>query len=201
MRIITGSPPHSHADPLFFQLGVLKVDDLFDQSVRMFAFKAYKNSLPDGMQGLFDRTNVSHNYNTRGAERNFFLRGNPRSIKYLVPSRWNSLPVHLKGKLTVSSFKNRNTWPSTRLSDALCVTATPAYVAQLHEVLPACLPTFLVDLHLLVVGYCSMVFVRLRSLFVICIACCLSFGAHHLLAFGISCCLCLFNCVVTSPVC
>ena len=105
MRIITGSPPRSHADPLFSQLGVLKVDDLFTQSVRMFAFKAYKNSLPIGMQELFDRISVSHNYNTRGAERNFFLRGNPKSIKYLVPSHWNSLPVHLKDKSTVSSFK------------------------------------------------------------------------------------------------
>ena len=135
MRIITGSPPRSHADPLFSQLGVLKIDDLFDQSVRMFAFKAYKNSLPGGMQGLFDRTNVSHNYNTRGAERNFFLRGNPRSIKYLVPSWWNSLPVHLKEKLTVSSFKKGSKgeyltlYSSFRCSVRDCYSCLPRSIA------------------------------------------------------------------------
>ena len=47
VRIITGNKPLSHADPLFAKLGILKIDDLFKQRVRMISFKLSKNMLPD----------------------------------------------------------------------------------------------------------------------------------------------------------
>ena len=39
------------------------------------------------------------------------------------------------------------------------------------------------------------------SLFVLLVVCYSAFNARRSLAFGVSCCLCLFTCVVSSPVC
>ena len=71
VRIICGTHRISHADPLFAQLGALKIDDLYTQSVRIISFKASGNQLPGGMSRFFDR--VSHRYNTRGARSNLFV--------------------------------------------------------------------------------------------------------------------------------
>ena len=84
VRIICGTHRISHADPLFAELGALKVDDLYAQAVRDFAFKAARGMLPDGMTGMIDR--VSHGYNTRGARSNFFIdRSDGRSLKSIAP--------------------------------------------------------------------------------------------------------------------
>ena len=74
VRIICGTHRISHADPLFAELGALKVDDLYAQAVRVFAFKAARGMLPSGMAGMIDR--VSPGYNTKGAQSDFFYRQN-----------------------------------------------------------------------------------------------------------------------------
>ena len=81
--------------PLFAELGALKVDDLYTQTVRLFAFKAAKGTLPGGMAGMIDK--VGHGYNTRGARSNFFIdRSDSISIKSIAPRVWNSftMPRH-----------------------------------------------------------------------------------------------------------
>ena len=104
VRIISGSHRISHADPLFAELGVLKVDDLYAQSVRLFAFKAARRMLPGGMVGMIDK--VSHGYNTRGARSNFFMnRSDARSLKSIAPKVWNSLPLPMKELPSIASFK------------------------------------------------------------------------------------------------
>ena len=107
VRTITGSKPLSHADPLFAKLGILKIDDLFKQRVRMFSYKLRKNMLPDGMTMLFDK--VSHGHNTRGARSNLFVsRSDTRSIKYIAPNHWNALSEELKQSPSLGSFKHRS---------------------------------------------------------------------------------------------
>jgi len=106
VRIITASPPRSHADPLFARLRTLKIDDLFDQRVRLFSYKSYHNQLPSEMGALLDRVSDSHSHNTRGARCNLFVsRENVKSIKYIAPKIWNALEEKLKVSGTVSSFK------------------------------------------------------------------------------------------------
>ena len=107
VRIICGAHPISHSDPLFADLGALKLGDLYTQAVRVFAFKAARGMLPGGMAGMLDK--VSHSYNTRGARSNFFIdRSDRRSLKSIAPRIWNSLPVELKVLPSIATFKDRS---------------------------------------------------------------------------------------------
>ena len=108
VRIIGESKnPISHSDPLFAKFGVLKIDDLFSQKVRMFSFKLSRGLLPSGMAALFNK--VSHGHNTRGARSNIFVtRSDPRSIKCIAPKYWNPLPGGLKLSPSVASFRDQS---------------------------------------------------------------------------------------------
>ena len=104
VRIISGAHRISHADPLFSKLGMLKIDDLYAQCVRVFSYKMSRNWLPGGVSLLFNR--VSHRYNTRGAINNFSVEcSDGRSIKSIAPTVWNSLPSELKQCPSIASFK------------------------------------------------------------------------------------------------
>ena len=104
VRIISNAHRISHADPLFFNNNILKIDELFEQSIRVFSFKLHKNLLPREISSFFEK--VDHGHNTRGARNNFFVTlSDKRSIKSIVPSCWNSLPLQLKQCPSVASFK------------------------------------------------------------------------------------------------
>ena len=104
VRIITGSHRISHADPLFAQLGVLKIDDLYGQRVRVFSYQLSRGHLPSGIASLFDR--AGHTYNTRGVGTNIFVgRSCNGSLMGIAPQFWNALPSCLKSSPSLSSFK------------------------------------------------------------------------------------------------
>ena len=107
VRIICGAPRMSHADPLFAKLSVLKIDDLFEQAVRVFAFKLSKSVLPNIMASLFRKP--SHSYATRGYENSLYAnRSHHRSIKSIVPRHWNRLNMALKQSPSIDSFKSNS---------------------------------------------------------------------------------------------
>ena len=107
VRIICGTHRISHADPLFAELGTLKVDDLYAQAVRVFSFKAARGMLPGGMASIVDM--VSHGYNTRGARSNFFIdRSDGRSLKSIAPKFRNSLPLEMKSLTSIATFKEKS---------------------------------------------------------------------------------------------
>ena len=109
VRIITASPPRSHADPLFARLRILKIGDLFGQRLRMFSYKSYHNKLPGEMGALLDKVGDSHSHDTRGARCNLFVsRDNVKSIKYIAPKHWNALEEELRKSGAISTFKNKS---------------------------------------------------------------------------------------------
>ena len=105
VRMISGAHRISHADPLFFDRNISKIDDLYEQSLRIFAFKLHKSLLPLEIQSMFAKSD--HHHNTRGAKNHFFVvRCDKRSMKSIVPACWNTLPLELKQCPSVLSFKN-----------------------------------------------------------------------------------------------
>ena len=105
VRIVNGAHRISHADPLFFNKSILKIDDLYEQSLRIFAYKLHNSLLPQEVQSMFPK--CYHNHNTRGAKNNFFVvRSDKRSMKSIAPACWNTLPLQLKQCPSVLSFKN-----------------------------------------------------------------------------------------------
>jgi hypothetical protein len=107
--VVSVSPRKSHADPLFAKLCTIKIEDLFDQRVRLFSYKSYHNQLPSEMNALLGKVSDSHSHNTRGARRNLFVNHSiVKSIKYNAPKLWNALDEKLKVSGAVSSFKPKS---------------------------------------------------------------------------------------------
>ena len=104
VRLICNEDRISHADPLFHRLNVLKIDDLYEQTVRMFSCKLSRNLLPPVISTMF--TKADHDHNTRNASSNLYvMRSHKRSIKSNAHKCWNSLPLELKQCPSLSSFK------------------------------------------------------------------------------------------------
>ena len=107
LRIVTNSHPLSHADPLFATLKTLKIDDLFEQAVRVFSYQLSQNELPPRITTLFNK--VTHTHQTRGAQLNLYSnRADHRSIKSTALRHWNPLPKALKQMPSISSFKTNS---------------------------------------------------------------------------------------------
>ena len=116
VRILTGSHRLSHADPLFARLGILKVTDLYDHSVRIFSFKLHRKMLPSGVSSMFKEK--GHVHNTRGASSSpYDIHSDCRSIKSIAPRVWIQLDQldrkckpdqKLKTSPSIASFKERS---------------------------------------------------------------------------------------------
>ena len=106
VRIISASNnPISHTDPLFANLAILKIDDLYTPRIRMFSYKLSRNMLPSGVSSLFQR--VSHKHQTRGASSNLFVaRSDGKSIRTIAPKHWNYLPPSLRNSPSIASFRD-----------------------------------------------------------------------------------------------
>ena len=104
LRIIFGAHRLSHADPLFAQMKTLKIDDLFKQSVRCLSFKLTNHMLPARMASLAQK--IHHSHHTRGSQTNLAIHtSDHRSLQYILPIHWNSLPENLKQSMSIASFK------------------------------------------------------------------------------------------------
>ena len=105
VRIIAASTSRiSHTDPLFAKLAILKIEDLYTQSVRMFSYKLSRNLIPSGVAMLFNR--VNHTHRTRGAISNLCVgRFSDKSMRTIAPKCWNSLPSALKESPSIASFR------------------------------------------------------------------------------------------------
>jgi hypothetical protein len=65
--LIAGKGRRYHADPLFAKYGILKVGDLYQQQLRMHAWKFHNGRLPDSQAAMLARVGESHSYGTRAA--------------------------------------------------------------------------------------------------------------------------------------
>ena len=95
-----------HSDPLFARFGVLKVDDLYRQQLRMYAWRFWKGSLPEGQASLFQRTANVHEHATRSAGSGIsILTRDHGSIKYRMPREWSTIADDLKECKSIAAFK------------------------------------------------------------------------------------------------
>ena len=99
IRIINKKPYLSHTSPLFYSSEILKLDDIYKFKIGCYFIK---NEL------LYDYNRL-HSYPTR--YRNLLLpnfqrlTASQRSITYVGPSLWNSLPRNIQDSSSFSSFK------------------------------------------------------------------------------------------------
>ena len=86
-----------HSDPLFSKLGILKVNDLYRQQLRVHAWKFSKGKLPENQKNMLNKVSDVHQYNTRTARTGLFVSSQDhRSVGYRIPKEWESLPEGLR---------------------------------------------------------------------------------------------------------
>jgi hypothetical protein len=80
--IIAGQGGRYHADPLVAKYGILKVGDLYQQQLRMHAWKFQNDRLPDSQAAMLARVGESHSYGTRAARSGLVVsRGDHRMVE------------------------------------------------------------------------------------------------------------------------
>ena len=100
VRIITNSEYLAHSDPLFHRTGILKIQEIYDYQLSIFAYKNQNNF-----------TSFTHEYQTRFrdiAVPTFQrLSISQRSLSYAAPSMFNSLPNEVKNSRSLPMFKKK----------------------------------------------------------------------------------------------
>jgi hypothetical protein len=86
IRIISSAKYREGTEPLFKNLGILPLQNLYEYRMLMFLYKYHNNLVPTILLDFFTRNNINHNYLTRNANAfrvpNFTYEGFKRSIIY-----------------------------------------------------------------------------------------------------------------------
>ena len=110
IRLITASKYNSHTDPLFKQLFLLKVTDIYLLQQYKFIYKLHNHKLPEYfLASMFLKNNEIHNYETRHANdfripvsRHVFVKN---SIRFTIPNVYNHMPLCIKQKIKSHSIE------------------------------------------------------------------------------------------------
>ena len=113
IRIMTFSEPQSHSEPLSRSLNLLKFTDLITFQILNFIHKWAHNLLPPSFNHFFQSTSSAHKCSTRqSTSGNLFLKCvrttqyGLRSLQFLGPKLWNSLPLNIRDTKSHNSFCN-----------------------------------------------------------------------------------------------
>ena len=101
IRIISGAEFLAHTNPLFVDCKILKIEELFTY---LCGIQAYKLRISSSL------ATSTHLHNTRGNNqalpRYRRLNSSQRSLSYICPTVWNSLPEFIKCSESLNIFKN-----------------------------------------------------------------------------------------------
>ena len=77
LRIMTNSRYNAHTEPLFKQLHLLKVKDIFDVQCLKFWYKFVNNELPNYFRNMFTYNHELHDFETRNRDRLHYIKPAP----------------------------------------------------------------------------------------------------------------------------
>ena len=117
LKILTNKHSRFSTNLLHNELKILKVEDILEQELLSFVHNYVNDKLPDVFENYFKLRKDTQTIQTRNIDNRFiipFCRTNTGagSMKVKGPKIWNSLPVPLKEKLNLKSF--RNAWKETK---------------------------------------------------------------------------------------
>ena len=100
IRLITNSGFTAHTTPLFYELGILKLEDIRRFNVAIYMYSNVNQN---------ESNNIPHNYSTRHRSniRTAFnrLTLSQHSMSHVGPQVWNSIPLSLRNISKLSTFK------------------------------------------------------------------------------------------------
>ena len=109
LRAITCSKYNAHADPLFNQLNILKINDIYKLNALKFYYKYIKDQLPKSFHGFFKPITNNHTYQTRNC--NIPRYPVPRSvlakstIRFSIPELIKNMPTCITDKIATHSMQ------------------------------------------------------------------------------------------------
>ena len=109
VRIVTDSHYYAHSLPLFKQLNLLRLDDMYMLSCRIHAYITLGSDKYPKLREAIINLQIQHDYRTRSLNlRNIYCRINvcKQSLIYNIINAWNMLHVDLKMIIPQSAFKN-----------------------------------------------------------------------------------------------
>ena len=108
IRSVTCSKYNAHTDPLFIELKLLKIQDIYKLNMLKFFFKYHNDKLPNYFNGMFDTIYISHNYFTRQGGQPVVARGRTiaanHSIRYTLPEEIKNTHACIIEKLATHSL-------------------------------------------------------------------------------------------------
>ena len=112
MRIITCSKYNAHTAPIFKDLKLLKLDDIFKLSLLKFNYKLVNNLLPKYFPGMFVLNNSTHTYGTRYKDINRPQTARTASadniVRHYMPTFLEAIPSHITDKVQTHCLKGFN---------------------------------------------------------------------------------------------
>ena len=101
-----------HSSPIFNDLKILKLHDLFQSKLLSFVYECVNKISPASFHTFFDSLATVHQYGTRQAIKGdiFLIQKNTlqyglRSVRYCGAKCWNDIPVDIKRSPSVKSFR------------------------------------------------------------------------------------------------
>ena len=105
-RLSAGRRGRCHADPLFAQLGMLKVGDLYRQQLRAHAWRFWRGMLPPNQASMLGRVGDVHGHATRAARSGLFVSTRDhQAVGYRVPREWGSLTEAQRASPSLAALK------------------------------------------------------------------------------------------------
>ena len=120
IRIITGSKRLSHTDPLFKELGLIKLKDVNKFVIGKFMFRWYHDEVPSIFHDYFDHVKNVHNHDTRQKDHLYIPivrseRGKTK-ITYRGPEIWNQIQMASIDPVTSEAVFSKTLKQSIKMS-------------------------------------------------------------------------------------
>ena len=108
LRIMTNSRYNAHTEPLFKQLHLLKVKDIFDVQCLKFWYKLVNNELPNYFRNMFTYNHELHDFGTRNRDRPHLYQtrtsGVHNVLRHHITELLNRFPQYLIDKMKTHSM-------------------------------------------------------------------------------------------------
>ena len=116
MRAITFSGPIAHTSLLFYDLQILKLEDIYIVFTFLsFAYECVNDIAPIHFRDYFTQISEFHQYNTRSAScgdlflvRKSTVQYGSRSVCFNWVKSWNTVPSDIRNSPSVSIFKRKH---------------------------------------------------------------------------------------------
>ena len=115
VRATTFSDPFAHSLPLFSDLQILKLDDIYHLYLSSFVYECHNNLAPNHFSDYFTQVSDIHHHNTRSASHGDFFLKRKNTLQYGLCSVcfdgakiWNNIPLDIRNSPSVANFKKKS---------------------------------------------------------------------------------------------